>query len=209
MLGVYVAGGITGGHINPAVTVALAVHRRFPWRKVLPYAAAQFLGAFVASAVVFVTYREALDVFDGGLRQVGGEQGTARIWATYPQGFLSVFPGGFVDQVVGTALLMLGVLALTDRENLAPDPRLQPPLLGALVLLIGMCFGYNAGYAINPARDFGPRLFTAWAGWGGEVFTANDGWWWVPVVAPPIGAVLGGFLYDLGITRWRRTGPRP
>ena len=74
-------------------------------------------------------------------------------------------------------------------------------LVAALVALIGMSFGLNAGYAINPARDLGPRLFTALAGWGGEVFRAGHGWWWVPLVAPCLGALLGGFVYDLLITR--------
>jgi glycerol uptake facilitator-like aquaporin len=73
--------------------------------------------------------------------------------------------------------------------------------VGALVALLGMTFGFNAGYAINPARDLGPRLFTSLAGWGGEVFRAGDGWWWVPIVAPCLGALLGGFAYDRLITR--------
>jgi glycerol uptake facilitator-like aquaporin len=77
-------------------------------------------------------------------------------------------------------------------------------VVGALVAVIGMSFGWNAGYAINPARDLGPRLFTALAGWGGAVFRAGGGFWWVPVVAPCIGAVLGGLVYDLLITRHHR-----
>ena len=105
-MGCYVSAGVTGAHLNPAVTLALAVHRKLPWSKVLPYSLAQIAGAFAASAVVFVTYHEALDAFDGGVRQVLGAHGTAGIWATYPQPFLSTFPGGFVDQVVGTALLV-------------------------------------------------------------------------------------------------------
>src|SRR3954447_8452026 len=71
----YVSAGVTGAHLNPAVTLALAVHRRLPWNKVLPYSLAQFAGAFVASAVVYATYHEALDAFDGGVRQVLGAQG--------------------------------------------------------------------------------------------------------------------------------------
>ena len=105
-MGCYVSAGVTGAHLNPAVTLALAVHRKLPWGKVLPYTVAQLAGAFVASAVVFVTYHEAINAFDGGVRQVLGAQGTAGIWATYPQPFLSTFPGGFIDQVVGTALLV-------------------------------------------------------------------------------------------------------
>jgi MIP family channel proteins len=199
-MGVYASAGVSGAHLNPAVTVALAVHRGFPWPKVVPYALAQLAGAFVGAAVTFLTYREAFARFDGGMRQVAGPQATAGIFATYPQAYLSL-AGGFVDQVVGTALLMLVIFALGDTRNFAPEPRLGPVLVGAAVVLIGMSFGLNAGYAINPARDLGPRLFTFVAGWGGDVFRAGNGWWWVPLVAPPIGAVLGGFAYDALITR--------
>lgn len=198
-MGCYVAGGVSGAHLNPAVTVALAVHRGFPWRKAPAYIVAQVAGAFAASAVVFLTYSEALQAFDGGVRQVTGAQATAGIWATYPQPFLSTLPGGFIDQVVGTAILMMVIFALTDTRNAPPGAGLGPVLVGLLVVAIGASFGFNSGYAINPARDFGPRLFTAVAGWGGDVFRAGHGWWWVPVVAPPIGAVLGGWLYDVCI----------
>jgi MIP family channel proteins len=196
-MGCYVAAGVTGGHLNPAVTLALAVHRQFPWRKVLPYSLAQFAGAFVASVVVFLTYHEALAAFDGGVRQVLGAQGTAGIWATYPQPFLSVFPGGFIDQVVGTALLVGVIFGITDNRNSPAPAGVAPVIVGLLVLLIGASFGFNAGYAINPARDFAPRLFTFVAGWGGEVFRASNSWWWVPIIAPCLGAVLGGWIYDL------------
>jgi MIP family channel proteins len=196
-MGCYVAAGVTGAHLNPAVTLALAVHRRFPWRKVAPYTVAQMAGAFVASAVVYVTYHEALAAFDGGVRQVTGAQGTGGIWATYPQPFLSPFPGGFVDQVVGTGLLVGIILAITDSRNSPAPAGLAPVIVGLLVVLIGATFGFNSGYAINPARDLGPRLFTAMAGWGAEVFRAGNAWWWVPVTAPCVGGVLGGWVYDL------------
>jgi MIP family channel proteins len=196
-MGCYVSAGVTGAHLNPAVTLALAARRGFPWNKVLPYSLAQIAGAFVASAVVFVTYHEALNAFDGGVRQVAGAQGTAGIWATYPQPFLSTFPGGVVDQVVGTALLVAGIFGITDSRNSPAPAGLAPVVVGMLVVLIGATFGFNSGYAINPARDFGPRLFTFVAGWGGEVFRAGNGWWWVPIVAPCIGGVLGGWAYDL------------
>jgi MIP family channel proteins len=195
-MGCYVSAGVTGAHLNPAVTLALAVHRRFPWSKVPPYALAQLAGAFVASAVVYVTYHEALAAFDGGVRQVVGPQGTAGIWATYPQPFLSVFPGGFVDQVVGTALLVGVIFGITDSRNSPAPAGLAPVVVGLLVVLIGATFGFNSGYAINPARDFGPRLFTFVGGWGSEVFRAGNGWWWVPVVAPCVGGVIGGWAYD-------------
>lgn len=196
VMGVYVAGGVSGAHLNPAVTLALAVRRGFPWGKVLPYCAAQLAGAFTGALVTFITYREAFTHFDGGVRQVMGPQGTAGIFATYPQAFLSTFPGGLIDQIVGTALLLILIFAIGDAKNLAPDPKAAPIVVGLAVVLIGMTFGYNAGYAINPARDLGPRLFTAVAGWGSEVFRAGNGWWWVPIAGPLIGGVLGGYVYD-------------
>lgn len=200
--GVYVAGGVSGGHLNPAVSFALAALGRFSWRKVVPYSLAQLAGAFAASAVVFAVYYEALGDFDGGLRQVLGPQGTAGIWATYPQPYLSPVPGGLIDQIVGTAMLLICVFALTDRRNSAPAANLGPLLIGGVVLVIGITLGYNCGYAINPARDFAPRLFTFLAGWGPEVFTARGHWWWVPIVGPLLGGVLGGLAYDLFITRF-------
>src|SRR5262245_32742510 len=201
-MGRYVAAGVTGAHLNPAVTVALATHRKFPWHQVLPYSAAQTAGAFVASAVVFLVYHEALAAFDGGVRQVVGPQGTAGIWATYPQSFLSNVPGGFIDQVVGTALLVGVIFGISDSRNSPAPAGLAPVIVGLLVVLIGATFGFNSGYAINPARDFGPRLFTAVAGWGGEVFRAANGWWWVPIVAPIIGGVIGGWVYDACVGKW-------
>jgi MIP family channel proteins len=199
-MGIYVSAGVSGAHLNPAVTLALAALRGFAWRKVPAYVVSQMAGAFAGAAVTYLTYREAFDHFDGGARQVTGPLATAGVFATYPQPFLSVFPGGFVDQVVGTALLMLGVFAFADRRN-AGTATGGPVLVGALVAVIGMAFGFNAGYAINPARDLGPRLFTFLAGWGGEVFRAGGAWWWVPVVAPCLGGLLGGLVYDLLITR--------
>ncbi len=200
MLGVYASAGVSGAHLNPAVTLALAVTRGFPWAKVAPYMAAQMAGAFIAAALVYLTYYEAFTAFDGGVRQVQGVQGTAGIFATYPQPFLSTL-GGFIDQVVGTALLMAAILAATDQRNNAAPAWMTPVIVGGIVVAIGVAFGFNAGYAINPARDLGPRLWTAIAGWGSGVFTAAGGWWWVPVVAPCVGAIAGAFTYDLLVTR--------
>jgi MIP family channel proteins len=200
MLGVYIANGITGAHLNPAVTLALAVGRGFPWAKVVPYALAQTAGAFAAAAVVLLTYREAFTAFDGGTRMIEGATATAGIFSTGPQSHLSLV-GGFVDQVVGTCLLLIGILAMTDQRNAAPPAWLAAPLIGGLVAAIGMAFGFNAGYAINPARDFGPRLLTAVAGWGNGVFAAGSGWWWVPLAGPAVGAIVGVWLYDSFVGR--------
>ena len=103
--------------------------------------------------------------------------------------------------MVGTALLMGAILAITDPRNNATPGWLTPVIVGGIVTAIGVSFGFNSGYAINPARDLGPRLFTAVGGWGAEVFGASGGWWWVPVVAPCVGAVLGAVVYDLLIFR--------
>ena len=199
MMGIYASAGVSGAHLNPAVSLALAALRGFPWAKLPAYVAAQVAGAFSGAALTYLTYREAFDHFDSGVRAVSGATATAGIFATYPQPYLSL-GGGFLDQVVGTALLMLGIFAISDRRNAGPVAG-GPVLVAALVAVIGMSFGTNAGYAINPARDLGPRVFTALAGWGGEVFRAGNGWWWVPIVAPCLGALLGGFVYDLLITR--------
>jgi len=196
-MGIFVAGGVSGAHLNPAVTLAVAVHRDFPWSKVLAYWIAQLAGAFLASAVVYAVYRDALMEFTHG--KLGQE--TASIWATYPKEFLRPIPGGLVDQIVGTALLVGCIFAITDKRNQPANGAVAAFAIGALVLLIGMTFGYNCGYAINPARDLGPRLFTAVAGWGTDVFRYGEGWWWVPIVGPLVGGVLGGFVYDLLVTR--------
>jgi MIP family channel proteins len=194
-MGVYVAGGVSGAHLNPAVSVALAFRGALPWKKVLPYSIAQTAGAFAAAAVVFAVYHEAFNAFDGGVRAVSGARATAGIFSTYPSPFLSIF-GGFVDQVVGTAILMLVICALGDSRNSAPSANVGPVTTGLLVVAIGMSFGFNCGYAINPARDLGPRLFTFLAGWGSEVFRAGNHWFWVPIVGPVVGGVAGAWGYD-------------
>ncbi|MGH9843177.1 MAG: MIP/aquaporin family protein, partial [Blastocatellia bacterium] len=148
-MGIYVAGGVSGAHLNPAVTMALAVRKQFPWPKLIPYWAAQVAGAFAGAAIAFFVYREAFNAFDGGVRMISGEKGTAGIFATYPAPFLSTM-GGLVDQIAGTALLMLVISAIGDPRNNAAG-NLGPIVVGFLVMVIGMAFGLNAGYAINPA----------------------------------------------------------
>jgi glycerol uptake facilitator protein len=156
VLGIMVAGKITGAHLNPAVTVALAAFRGFSWGKVIPYSIAQTAGAFVAAALVFWNYRPAFQKFDPGLEK------TAGIFATFPA-FPEVPFTGFLDQVIGTAILLFVVFAVTDERN-QPSAFLTPVLVGLTVVALGMSFGALHGYAINPARDFGPRLFTVVSG---------------------------------------------
>jgi MIP family channel proteins len=200
-MGIYVAATVSGAHLNPAVSLAFALRRSLPWRKVLPYSLAQTAGAFFASATVFFTYRQAFTAFDGGVRTVAGAKATAGIFATYPQPFLSA-AGGLVDQVVGTALLLMLICAISDSRNNRLGANLAPILIGLVVVAIGMCFGFNCGYPINPARDIGPRVFTFVAGWGAEVFRAGNYWFWVPIVGPLLGGPLGVLVYDLAIGRF-------
>jgi glycerol uptake facilitator protein len=193
-MGIYIAGKITGAHLNPAVTLALAVFRGFPWRKVLPYSLVQVAGAFVASALVYWNYRPQFLTVDPTLER------TAGVFTTFP-----AFPlqptAGLLDQTIGTALLLLMIFAITDERNTPPGSNMTPLMVGLVVVAIGMAFGGMHGYAINPARDFGPRLFTAIAGFKNNGLTDGSGVFWVPIVGPLLGGVIGGAAYDLVIRR--------
>ncbi|MEZ7002365.1 MIP/aquaporin family protein [Streptomyces sp. AD55] len=206
VFGVYVAGGISGAHINPAVTLAFAVRRQFPLRKILPYWFAQLVGAFTAAALVYSSYRWAIDA---AIAKSGAPRdqslATYSIFATFPaEYFGNSWWGPLLDQIIGTAILLLLICALTDTRNTAPMSNLGPFLIGLVVVAIGLAFGTNAGYAINPARDFGPRLFTFMEGWGDialpGTFQWFSGYWWIPIVGPLIGGVIGALVYDALIT---------
>ncbi|GFX78011.1 aquaporin-10 [Trichonephila clavipes] len=191
------------GHINPAVTVAFATLGKFPWKKVGHYLLAQHLGAFVASAVLFVTYKDALDYIDPN-RTITGETATAYIWATYPKPYVSIL-SCLLDQVVGTGLLMFTALAIIDTKNLNMPKWTHPIFLGFMISALAMCFGANCMAPLNPARDFATRCFTAVAGYGSEVFSYRN-YWWVGLFGPHIGAIVGGWLYYLGIElHWPET----
>ncbi|WP_155373568.1 MIP/aquaporin family protein [Catellatospora vulcania] len=199
-MGVYVAARISGGHLNPAVTFSLALFKGFPWVKVLPYIVAQFLGAFVAALIVRWNYTETLHQVDPGLTMK-----TQGVFSTLPgNGSLPIGTwGAFRDQIIGTAILLFVVLALTDLLNLPPLANLAPLMIGLLVVGIGMAWGTAAGYAINPARDFGPRLASYLTGYE-SAFRDQYGnlYFWVPIVAPLIGGPLGAWLYHLLVGRY-------
>src|SRR6476646_1245520 len=194
-MGIYVAGKISGAHLNPAVTITLAVFRGFPWRKVLPYSIAQTAGAFVAAAIVFWNYLPAFRAADPNFDH------TAGVFTTFPQ-FPALVSAGLLDQTIGTALLLMMVMALTDERNQPPGANLTPVLVGATVVAIGMSFGGMHGYAINPARDFGPRLFTVVAGFRNNGLTDGTRVWWIPVVAPLFEGKLGAAIYDFASRRF-------
>lgn len=193
-MGIYLSARISGAHLNPAVTIALAVFRGFPWKKVAPYCLAQIAGAFCGAALVYLNYRPAFLKLDPALAS------TAGVFTTFP-----AFPGlpvaGFVDQVIGTALLLLLIMALTDDRNIAPPAFLAPILVGLTVVVIGMSFGGMHGYAINPARDFGPRLFTAVLGFQHNGLTDGTNAFLVPLIGPILGGLLGAGAYDVMIRR--------
>src|ERR1700722_15905740 len=209
---IWVAGGGSGAHLNPAVTLAFAARRKFAWAKVLPYWGAQIFGAFVGAALVYLVYQSAINAFNLAAhtpKSGGNALATYSLFATFPAGY---FHGGYggplIDQVVGTAFLVMLVVAVIDARNTAVQSNLTPLVIGFVVAAIGMSYGPNAGYAINPARDFGPRLFAYIAGWGkvalpgtyhaigGPNFT---GYFWIPIVGPLIGGVIGVLIYDFFI----------
>ena len=191
-LGVYVSGKISGGHLNPAVTLALAVFRGFPWAKVVPYTLAQLAGAFAGAALVFFNYKSQFLKFDPALEK------TAGVFCTFPA-FRDLPSVGFFDQVLGTALLLFLVLAVTDERNTPPAANLTPVVVGLIVVAIGMSFGALHGYAINPARDLGPRLLTVVAGFKNNGLTDGSGVFWVPIVAPLLGGIIGAAAWDYGV----------
>ena len=208
VMAIYVAGGVSGAHINPAVTLALAVRRRFPWNKVFPYAAAQVLGGFIGAAIVYMVYGAAIQAFDLAAKVIP-QQGTAlatySIFSTFPAPYFHGSNlGPLVDQIVGTAFLLIFVLAITDPRNLAPVGNLGPFVIGIAIAAIGMSYGANAGYAINPARDFGPRMAAWLFGWGKTAFPGTftsgafhfSNYFWVPIVGPLVGGVIGALVYD-------------
>jgi len=211
-MAIWVAGGVSGAHINPAVTLALAVRRRFPWRSVGPYVVAQVAGAFVAASLLFALYHQAIDAFNLAAKtpkSSGQALATYSIFATFPAPYYHGSVGWpFFDEVVGTMMLLILVVAITDNRNLLPGSNMVPLAIGWAVFAIGTSLGANTGYAINPARDFGPRLFAYFAGWGKVALPGSfdngmgfhfSGYFWIPIVGPLVGGIIGVLIYDFFI----------
>jgi glycerol uptake facilitator protein len=203
VMGIYVAGGISGAHINPAVTVSLAWRRQFPWGKVAPYALAQVIGAFVAALIIRWNYYESFNKFDPAKTNK-----SQVVFNTYPNNNSPDMPqisqlGALRDQIIGTAILVMLVFAIIDARNTAPQANMAPFIIGLVVVGIGMVLGAAAGYAINPARDLGPRLAAWVCGWANAFADQRgDFYAWVPIVGPFIGGPLGGLIYDTFIGRF-------
>jgi glycerol uptake facilitator protein len=203
---VYVAGGVSGAHLNPAVTIALAARRGFPWAKVPSYIVAQVFGAFAGALLVYIVYKGAIDSYERANDITRGDPDsvpTYSIFATFPAPYFTTVIGPLIDQIVGTAFLVGFIFALTDEFNQPVRANLAPIAVGFVVVAVGLSFGANAGYAINPARDFGPRLFAWIAGWGKVAIPGNygniDGYLWIPIVGPIIGGLVGAYAYDFAI----------
>jgi glycerol uptake facilitator protein len=197
IVAVYVSAGVSGAHLNPAVTIALAMKRGFPWSKVFPYIGAQMLGAFLGALGVYLTYRDGLVA-----------AGVPNVWSTGPGSvFGAAFWGGAgaastggyslltasLTELFGTAVLMWGILASGDSKNTGLMHNMGPFLVGGTVLAVGLSLGGPSGYAINPARDFGPRLLGTLVGTQG---LWDAGYWLVPLIVPVIGGVVGVYVYD-------------
>ena len=192
--GIYIAGTISGAHLNPAVSLAMAVTGRMPWSKVFHYVVAQLLGAFAGAALVYLDFYAKFQQVDPGLTE-----NTRWVFCTFPA--VAGFWPGFIDQVIGTALLLGLILAVVDKLNATPGSNLAPFIIGLIVVAIGISFGGMNGYAINPARDFGPRLFETLIGYKNNGLTDGTNAWLPPVLGPLVGGVVGALAYDLTIGR--------
>ncbi len=200
-LAVYLTAAVSGAHLNPAVTIALWLFACFDGKKVIPYIISQTAGAFGGALVCFVIYYNLFGTYETAHQMVRGSPESlylASIFSTFPNADISVWQAALVEVII-TSILMCLIMALTDDGNGVSRGPLAPLLIGVLVAVIGAATGPLTGFAMNPARDFGPKLFTFLAGWGSVAMTgARDiPYFIVPIVAPIIGACLGAACYKM------------
>jgi glycerol uptake facilitator protein len=207
---IYLTGALSGAHLNPAVTLAMAAWNGFPWRRVLPYFGAQLLGAFVASAVLYGVFGDALRLYEKTndiQRGAPGSEASAMVFGEYfpnPGGKpLTALarermsaPRAFGTELVTTSILVLVILCCTDERNQARPQALTAATIGLTVTLLISLVGPLTMGCFNPARDFAPRVFSALAGWGALPFSLNGfGWLTVYIIAPLLGGQLGAAFY--------------
>ncbi|KAF9098241.1 hypothetical protein BGX23_006657 [Mortierella sp. AD031] len=195
--GIFVSGGVSGGHLNPAVSLAMVIFRGLSWADFVIYSIAQLAGAFAGALVVYITNYSAI--------KDAAASATIGIFVTGLQTESVTKTAAFVAEFLGTALLVLVILSTSDKGN-TPAGNTQPLIIGLALTAIGTSFGYQTGFALNPARDLAPRFFTLLFGWGVEAFTRQGWYFWVPIVAPFLGAIGGAFTYDLLVYA---SGPSP
>jgi len=203
IIAVYISGGISGAHLNPAVTLGLAVRRGFPWKKVLPFIVAQMIGAFLGAAAVYFIYRDGLvaagmpNVWSTGPGSIFGQTwfGAESSGATGSYSMITAI----IAELFGTFVLIWGIAASGDMKNMGLKDNFGPFIVGFAVLAVGLSLGGPSGYSINPARDLGPRLFGALAGTKGLF----DGLYWLipPVLIPAIAGPIGFWLYDMVVAK--------
>ncbi|XP_045028788.1 aquaporin-9 isoform X2 [Daphnia magna] len=210
-LGILVSGKASGGHLNPAVTMALAVAKDFSWKRLPAYWLAQYSGALVASGAVLGIYYEAIAVrkVDGEFRINSNssepEPGSAAIFANYPTPYSSVLTG-LMEEILSTMIFMLIICVVTNSRYSKVPNFLQPLYIGFTLLAIGVAYGSNGGYALNPARDLAPRLVTYFGGWGPRVFSFRSyNWFWIFLVGPHVGALLGVGIFHAVFLRLEQT----
>jgi glycerol uptake facilitator protein len=209
---IYLTGALSGAHLNPAVTLSLAVWSDFPKARVTPYVVAQFCGAFAAAVVLYFIFGGALQTYEQAHQVVRGQPGSEATAMVFGEFFPN--PGGapltdaararmshlaaFGAEVIGTAVLLLVIFCTTDARNKARPQALTALTIGLTVTLLISLLGPLTQACFNPARDLAPRIFSALVGWGAVPFTAN-GWGWLTVyiVAPLLGGLLGGGFYKL------------
>jgi len=192
MCGIYVAGGISGAHMNPSVTLALAVHGRFPYRKVPGYILTQVAAAFATAAVLYALYYSEFQAMDP-THTVTGANASSIAFYTNPTKGRSIWQD-FFGEAFATMMLLIVIFATGISDNEAkPVNGLAALAVGLTVTGVGIATG---AYALNPARDIGPRIFTAMV-YGGGVFTVGGFYFFVPLIAPFVGAVLGGLIHDV------------
>lgn len=204
-MAVYLSAAISGAHLNPAVTIALCLFANFEARKVVPYILAQIAGAFCSAALVYALYHNLFLNYEQTHHMVRGSVESldvAGVFSTYPNPHISVGQAFLVEAVITTVMMGL-IMALTDDGNGLPRGPMAPLLIGLLIAVIGGATGPLTGFALNPARDFGPKLFEALAGWGRIAFTGGRDipYFLVPVFGPIVGACAGAFGYRHLIAR--------
>jgi glycerol uptake facilitator protein len=195
-IAIYTTGAVSGCHANPAVTLALAMYRKFSWKKVVPYWLAQTVGAVVGAGIAYVLFGPVIDHFNLANHLTRMEGGAADVFFTHPGAGITTLHA-FGDEIILTAFLVFGIFAVTEQYNeMAPGANFGAVVIGLLVALIGASMGYLEAWAINPARDLGPRSFCFFMGWGSAAFPSPQDYWWVPLVGPLLGGAVGGAAYQ-------------